>query len=193
MGFMAVKGRRGRGRRRSLKRMLRLCTGPWPGEGGKEGRGGVRVWRGDGGNGWARPCAACRLRAAQLGVARGMWVALAHRVRQPRHETKWLGPLRRPTCTGAVLDSSWLGVRPRRRWMAPHRICCSPLVTTDTAAMARPSGWTATSVTVLRGTGEAHVSSVSAREREGTRTDAAVAAAAGLGVTRDASCHARRC
>lgn len=54
------------------------------------------------------------------------------------------------TCTGAVLDRSWLEVRPCLRWMAPHMICCMPLVTTEMAAMIMPRKLTDTSVTVLR-------------------------------------------
>ena len=44
----------------------------------------------------------------------------------------------RPTCAGAVLESSSFGVSPCFCCMLRHRICCIPLVTTDTAAMQVP-------------------------------------------------------
>ena len=43
------------------------------------------------------------------------------------------------TCTGAVLESSWVAVRLCLRCTWPHMICCIPLVTTwagDTAGSA---------------------------------------------------------
>ena len=56
-----------------------------------------------------------------------------------------------PTCTGAVLASSWWLLILCLRCTTPHMICCMPLDTTLTPAMIRPTVFTVTSVTVLQG------------------------------------------
>lgn len=56
---------------------------------------------------------------------------------------------RQLTWIGAVFDRSWFEVRLCFRCTTPHMICCVPLVTTDTAATARPRGLMDMSVTVL--------------------------------------------